>query len=717
MGATRHWVIGLLLLVLTVFAGSTFQTLWVLIGGYAAAASMVLARGRIGRGARVKSPPAAETDPGRGPGGERPTVRLLRRGALTTLFAAASTLVAAWRMDWNAPGLVDALLAASDTLAHVAVVDSWIVWVVCFPHGHVALLPLGMMVALLTVEGGGASQSVVGQMAVGLVACAAYAVASQAIFSRRRSRSSDPQTTTATSNPAPLWFSGVALTAMLICTTLLTQATNRVLPDLREKTAERLSDSLERVSGGPRVTAKRYVTGSKLGMIRSHILHDSNVVALRGYSDSPPGYLRGSVYDRYSRHRWMQVDGGGAPISRSATISRRLKPDSPGRTPIEGRITNRLTRFQLTPRGTESTVAVELHGIPHRGRMVFSPLGARWIEADANGVALSRDEIVVAGVDIAEPYVFGVSRTVPPRSLEPGRRRQLLEVGTDIRKTLERFASEWCGEAATPRAKADAVSRRFQNEFRYSLGDHDFPARVDPIVHFLNTGHSAHCEYFATATALILRAAGVPTRYVTGYVMDEASDEEPYWLARNHDAHAWVEAYDDRSRRWFPVESTPGRNYVTLSLEADQDRDDVAENAAAAGGLTDTDPWYVRLWNGGASARLSATVTTVLRIAQLPLICSLVLMLWVRFGRRSTVGDEAGDARSLRMLRRVDRRLRRRSLQREPHETLHQFASRIERRLADEPESASEPYLRRAAAWYRDYAEARYRGREPRPLA
>jgi hypothetical protein len=66
---------------------------------------------------------------------------------------------------------------------------------------------------------------------------------------------------------------------------------------------------------------------------------------------------------------------------------------------------------------------------------------------------------------------------------------------------------------------------------------------------------SGHCEYFAAAAAILLRAAGVPTRYATGYAVMEYSDLEEAWIVRARHAHAWTRAWVDG--RWIDLDPTP----------------------------------------------------------------------------------------------------------------------------------------------------------------
>ena len=63
-------------------------------------------------------------------------------------------------------------------------------------------------------------------------------------------------------------------------------------------------------------------------------------------------------------------------------------------------------------------------------------------------------------------------------------------------------------------------------------------------------------EYFATGTVLLLRALGIPARYVSGFSVQDYSHMEKRFLIRERHAHAWAEAYVDG--RWIEIDNTPG---------------------------------------------------------------------------------------------------------------------------------------------------------------
>lgn len=88
---------------------------------------------------------------------------------------------------------------------------------------------------------------------------------------------------------------------------------------------------------------------------------------------------------------------------------------------------------------------------------------------------------------------------------------------------------------------------------------------MTPLAQFLEKTHAGHCEYYATATTLLLRAAGVPARYATGYAVKEYSALEGFYVARERHAHAWARAWIDG--RWRDVDTTPPQ-WVLLEQES-----------------------------------------------------------------------------------------------------------------------------------------------------
>jgi hypothetical protein len=103
-----------------------------------------------------------------------------------------------------------------------------------------------------------------------------------------------------------------------------------------------------------------------------------------------------------------------------------------------------------------------------------------------------------------------------------------------------------------------AVANFFEEKFTYSLWQRpprmrDTNATV--LSRFLTQTRSGHCEYFATATALLLRQLEIPTRYATGFAVSEKSGDG--YVVRLSDAHAWTLVWDEEKQQWFDFDTTP----------------------------------------------------------------------------------------------------------------------------------------------------------------
>ena len=130
------------------------------------------------------------------------------------------------------------------------------------------------------------------------------------------------------------------------------------------------------------------------------------------------------------------------------------------------------------------------------------------------------------------------------------------------------------------------------------------PRDVEPLSHFLLERIPAHCEFFASGAVALLRYQGVPCRYVTGYVVTELESEYgDYWIARNRNAHAWVEAYDDENNQWVIVEPTPGVNVRINAQIIDSEGESISSSNDSAGEGGDGDGWFANSWLNSLTPR------------------------------------------------------------------------------------------------------------------
>jgi protein-glutamine gamma-glutamyltransferase len=79
----------------------------------------------------------------------------------------------------------------------------------------------------------------------------------------------------------------------------------------------------------------------------------------------------------------------------------------------------------------------------------------------------------------------------------------------------------------------------------------------DPLADFLFNVKQGHCEYFATAMAVMLRTQGVATRVVNGFLPGEFNATAGAYTVRQSDAHSWVEVYFPQTNSWVTFDPTP----------------------------------------------------------------------------------------------------------------------------------------------------------------
>src|SRR5882672_6541235 len=79
----------------------------------------------------------------------------------------------------------------------------------------------------------------------------------------------------------------------------------------------------------------------------------------------------------------------------------------------------------------------------------------------------------------------------------------------------------------------------------------------DPLADFLFRVRAGHCEYFATALAVMLRTRGIASRVVNGFLPGEYNETAEAYTVRQSDAHSWVEAYFPQTKSWITFDPTP----------------------------------------------------------------------------------------------------------------------------------------------------------------
>jgi hypothetical protein len=338
---------------------------------------------------------------------------------------------------------------------------------------------------------------------------------------------------------------------------------------------------------------------------------------------------------------------------------------------------------------------------------IFTPLGTSFLEAPFHLILRDENDIVYSsnirkGLNYRVAYGMSDYRSRPSNL----QHHRMLGVPRDLDQRIVELATKIFAGCDSTAEKIEAVTKHFNAKYTYALGL-DAPADRDKLTYFLLDASTGYCEYFASGAAVLLRLAGVPTRYVTGFLVTHQDPQSELWVARNMDAHAWAEAWDQERNQWTIVEATVGQDAAATEVAQDLQREGGGARfllgrlvqALYEYGLLGALSWMFQSY--GLAAGISVS---------LPLFAAA---LAVAILRRRRSGISAGRTRSAgvkdpalldlhRMLTRMDRKVARAGATRQLNETLHTFAGRL-------PRDSGDGIWRRISDWYLAYAGLRYR--------
>jgi protein-glutamine gamma-glutamyltransferase len=150
--------------------------------------------------------------------------------------------------------------------------------------------------------------------------------------------------------------------------------------------------------------------------------------------------------------------------------------------------------------------------------------------------------------------------------IPPGIQFTYLQLPEDLDPRIRELANQITAGAKSPLEKAIRIEAHLKRYYKYTLTLSWNPGDR-PLSAFLFEAKSGHCEYFASAMAVLLRAAGVPTRIVNGFLMGEYNPVGDAYIVRQSDAHSWVEAYLPADE-WREFDATPAEGLRESTLIA-----------------------------------------------------------------------------------------------------------------------------------------------------
>lgn len=166
------------------------------------------------------------------------------------------------------------------------------------------------------------------------------------------------------------------------------------------------------------------------------------------------------------------------------------------------------------------------------------------------------------GYSYMDTIVFDREMAEP---LPASERAAYLAVPPNLDSRMPGLAMELTAGSKNKFEEARSMEFRLQHMYGYTL---QLPETepADPLAYFLFERKKGHCEYFASAMAILLRLRGIPSRVVTGF-QDNGEDPINGWrVVRAADAHSWVEGYlQDQGWVVFdPTPADPGAGHLGL---------------------------------------------------------------------------------------------------------------------------------------------------------
>ena len=273
--------------------------------------------------------------------------------------------------------------------------------------------------------------------------------------------------------------------------------------------------------------------------------------------------LRGKTYDQYTGLNWYDTLSSRRYLAVSPRYTALREELFCMNRPLIGSGADPLTmHVRFLSRGTTTlfapgfTRALQLEG--DRMVLYFNTAGEYFLtrdlepgdaysltslpyEAGRGGVA----ELVNENASADDPYYQEAARNY-------------LQIPGHIQQDIYDIAHRVTDGLDTPYEKALALQSYLRRNYRYNLNVQEPPDGVDFIAWFLIGERQGYCTYFASAMTMLCRIAGLPARYVTGYVA--LPNDSGVTVVSGEHAHAWTEVYLN-GFGWLPFDPTPRSDY------------------------------------------------------------------------------------------------------------------------------------------------------------
>ncbi|MGH3443616.1 MAG: transglutaminase TgpA family protein [Nitriliruptorales bacterium] len=244
-----------------------------------------------------------------------------------------------------------------------------------------------------------------------------------------------------------------------------------------------------------------------------------------------PRFWRGMVFDHYEDSGWTRT--AEAPEQRQGL-------------PVS------LT-FPFAPDARNEPVIQTYELVMQTPNLVFAAANPIEVYLSAGSVGQWDDGTLTTSGEQEEGIVYSVVSLIDASPREALRAadgaipahisERYLQLPDDLPQRVRDLGVRLTADATTPYGKAEAVERWLGDNVSYSLDLTPQEPGADAVDWFLFEHQRGWCEPIASSMVVMLRAAGIPARYVTGFQPGTRNPFSGWYEVRVADAHAWVEVW------------------------------------------------------------------------------------------------------------------------------------------------------------------------------
>jgi protein-glutamine gamma-glutamyltransferase len=264
-----------------------------------------------------------------------------------------------------------------------------------------------------------------------------------------------------------------------------------------------------------------------------------------------PLYIRAATYNQYDAGDWTAAQVSNSPKASQARNRWMLGASTPN---------TRSVQIATSLRQDENVLKLPV------GTSAINNLAVNSMTVNQYGSAIVRGQ----PGEIEYTAQFDPTQVLdsPPSQLE-------MNIPVAEQQALQQVIKSLSLRGNSAQETVQTISSFLSNNFQYSLTLPQPQKDTTPLSAFLLKNRAGHCEYFASATSLLLRSVGIPTRYAVGYYVHEYSPSEQSYIVRAQDAHAWVMAYLNGA--WTTVDTTPSSGLLQSVTASQSTANAVAE--------------------------------------------------------------------------------------------------------------------------------------------